>query len=92
MNELDLLLGESSQTILLDKAERMKDLSNSVWNNILRKERIIKKNYWHKWIIEGDLKSIYFHSMMKFRRMRKQMFLWKHLEVDLKMRKALKNE
>lgn len=79
MNEFDLLLCESSQSVNLDMLEKRKELTNSVWNKLLRKDILLKQKSIQKWLIERDLNTRYFHNVIKSRRKRNVILL---MEID----------
>lgn len=75
MNEFDLLLCKSSQSVNLDMLEKRKELTNSVWNKLLRKDILLKQKSIQKWLIERDLNTRYFHNVIKSRRKRNVILL-----------------
>lgn len=79
MNEFDLLLCESSQSVNLDMLEKRKELTNSIWNKLLRKDILLKQKSIQKWLIERDLNTRYFHNVIKSRRKRNVILL---MEID----------
>lgn len=69
LNDMDtLILRPPHQRGKQDILKKRKEASSMVWKNLQFKESLLRQKFMKKWIQEGDLNTVYFHSIMQERR------------------------
>lgn len=73
LNELDSMVGEGA----VPDIQQRKELQAQFWQQVRHKESLIRQKSRHKWILEGDANTRFFHASLQQRRRKNQLVSFK---------------
>lgn len=73
LNELDSMVGEGA----VPDIQQRKELQSQFWQQVRHKESLIRQKSRHKWILEGDANTRFFHASLQQRRRKNQLVSFK---------------